>query len=76
MAENVLIHVPYIFYYFVLRPTNAQLSLKLLHYYIFRHYRVILKELFHITQLLQMQLLVIQFIIKKFHIGFIQVLIL
>jgi hypothetical protein len=34
-----------IFGYIVLRPTNAQLFLKLSHSYMFRHYRVILREL-------------------------------
>jgi len=38
-------HVPCIFYYFVLWPTNTQLFHKLSHSYIFRHYRVILREL-------------------------------
>jgi len=33
------------FYYFVLWSTNAQLFHKLLHSYMFRHYRVILREL-------------------------------
>ena len=32
-------------FYFVLRPTNAQLSHKLSHSYMFRHHRVILREL-------------------------------
>jgi len=30
--------------YFALRPTNAQLFHKLLHSYVFRHYRVFLRE--------------------------------
>jgi hypothetical protein len=34
-----------IFYYFVLWPTNAQLFHKLSHSYMFRHYRVILRQL-------------------------------
>ena len=33
------------YYYFVLRPTNAQLFHKLSHSYMFRHYRVILRQL-------------------------------
>ena len=33
------------FYYFVLWPTKAQLIYKLSHSYVFRHYRVILREL-------------------------------
>ena len=37
--------VPCIFYYIVLWPTNAQLVHKLSHSYMFRHYRVILREL-------------------------------
>ena len=42
----ILIHVHCIFLnYFVLCPTNAQLFHKLSHCYIFRHYRVILREL-------------------------------
>jgi len=43
----ILIYVQRIFYYFVLRPTNAQLPVfhKLSHSYMFRHYRVILWEL-------------------------------
>jgi hypothetical protein len=68
------------FYYFVKRPTNAQLSHKLSHYYMFRHYCVILRELLinalPITQLFKMQLLVIQFVIKMFHAGFMHVLVL
>jgi hypothetical protein len=76
----ILIHVPFIFYYFVLRPTNAQLFHKLSHSYLFRHYRVILRELVintcQVTQAFQMQLLVTQFTIKMFPIGFMQVLIL
>jgi len=40
----ILIHVPCIFYYLVLWPTNAQLFHKLSHSYMFRHYRVILRE--------------------------------
>ena len=40
-----LIHVPCIFYYFVLWPTNAQLFHKLSHSYMFRQYLVILSEL-------------------------------
>ena len=46
----------------------------------FRHYHVILRELVINTlpsyTVCQMQLLVIQFTIKMFHIGFVQVLIL
>ena len=38
-------HVPSIFYYFVLLPTNAQLFHKLSHCYMFRHRRVILRQL-------------------------------
>jgi len=41
----ILVRVPCAFYYFVLWPTNAQLFHKLLHCYMFRHYRVILREL-------------------------------
>jgi len=41
----ISIHVPFIFFYFVLRPTNAQLFHKLSHCYMFRHCRVILREL-------------------------------
>ena len=37
--------VPCIFYYFVQWPTNAQLFHKLSHSLMFRHYRVILREL-------------------------------
>jgi len=37
--------VPCIFYYFVQWPTNAQLFHKLSHCYMFRHFRVILREL-------------------------------
>jgi hypothetical protein len=55
----------------------AQLFHKLSHSYMFRHCRVILRELvlntLQVTQVFQMQLLVIQFTIKMFHIGFIQV---
>jgi hypothetical protein len=40
-----LTHVPRNFYYFVLWPTNAQLFQKLSNSYMFRHYRVILREL-------------------------------
>jgi len=36
--------VPRICYYFVLCPTNAQLSHKLSYCYMFRHYRIILGE--------------------------------
>ena len=39
------IPVPCILYCFVLWPTNAQLFHKLSHSYMFRHYRVILREL-------------------------------
>ena len=41
----ILIYVPCILYYFVLWPTNAQLSHKISHSYMYRHYRVILREL-------------------------------
>ena len=40
----ISIHVPCIFYYFVLWPTNTQLFHKLSHSYMFRHYRIILRE--------------------------------
>ena len=41
----------FIFYYFVNKPTKAQLQLiyKLSRYYMFRHYRIICKELVFIT---------------------------
>ena len=42
---SILIPVPCIFHYFVLWPTNAQLSHKLSHSYMFRQYCVILREL-------------------------------
>jgi hypothetical protein len=42
---NILIHVPCIFYCFVLWPTNAELFHKLSHYCVFRHTRVILRDL-------------------------------
>jgi hypothetical protein len=65
---------------FVLLPTNAQLSHKLSHSYTFRHYSGILRELeintFPSSTRFQMQLLVIEFIIKMFYIGFMQVFIL
>jgi predicted cupin superfamily sugar epimerase len=60
----------FIFIYFVLWPTNAQLFHKLSHSYMFRHYCIILRELVINTQVFQMQLLVIQFTINMFHIGF------
>ena len=41
----ILIHVPCIFYYFVLWPTNAPSFHYLSHSNMFRHYRVILREL-------------------------------
>jgi len=41
----ILIPVPCVFYYFLLLPTNAKLFHKLSHSYMFRHYRVILREL-------------------------------
>ena len=41
----ILIHEPCVFYYFVLWPTNAQLFKKLSPSYMFRYYRVILREL-------------------------------
>ena len=44
-TSGILIYVPWIFYYFVLWQTNAQLFHKLSHFYMFRHYRVILREL-------------------------------
>jgi len=37
--------VPFIFYYFIQWPTNAQLFHKLSHCYMFRHHRVILRQL-------------------------------
>ena len=40
----ILISVPWIFYYFVHWPTNAQLFHKLSLYYMFPHYRVILRQ--------------------------------
>jgi hypothetical protein len=43
--EKILLHVLCVFCYFLLWPTNAQLSRKLSHSYMFRHYRVILREL-------------------------------
>ena len=39
------IHEPCIFYCFVQWPTNSQLFHKLSHCYMFRHYRVILRQL-------------------------------
>jgi hypothetical protein len=110
-----------LFFCFLLWPTNAHLSHKLSHSYIFGHYRVILSELvintlpsytsiscydqqihnyltnYHtptylditvsssvslwsipcqVTQVFQMQLLVIQFKVKMFHTGFMSVLML
>jgi hypothetical protein len=65
--------------YFALWPTNAQLFHKLSHSYMFRHYRVILSEIListllsYTSKVFQMQLLVIQFTIKMFPIGFMQV---
>jgi hypothetical protein len=44
-VSTISIHIPCMFYYFVLCPTNAQLFHKLSHPYMFRHYRVILREL-------------------------------
>ena len=41
----ILINIQCMFYYFVLWPTNAQLFHKSSHSYMFRHYRVILREL-------------------------------
>ena len=41
---SISIPVPCIFYYFVLWPTNAHLFHKLSHCYMFRHYRVILRQ--------------------------------
>jgi hypothetical protein len=43
--EIILTHVPFIFYSFVLWPTNAQLFQKLSHCYMFRQYRFTLREL-------------------------------
>jgi len=40
----ILMHVPFIFYYFVLWPKKAKLFHKLSHPYVFRHYRIILWE--------------------------------
>ena len=55
-------------------------TISLSQFYMFRHYRVILRELvintLQDTQVFQVQLLVIQFKIKMFHTGFMQVLIL
>jgi len=39
-----LLYVLCIFYYFVLGPTNSQLTHKISHSYMFRHYRVIFRE--------------------------------
>jgi hypothetical protein len=71
------------FFNFVQLPANAQLFHKLSHPYMFRYYRFILfilRELvtnaLQVTQVFQVQLLVIQFIIKMFPIGFMQVIIL
>jgi len=44
-ARSLLFYVPWNFYYFVLWPTNAQLFHKLSHSYMFRHYRVFLRDL-------------------------------
>jgi len=41
----ISIHVQFIFFYFVLWPTNAQLFHKLSHSYMFRHYSVIIRVL-------------------------------
>jgi len=41
----ISMHVPCILYYFVLWPTNTQLFHKLSQSYMFRHYRVIRREL-------------------------------
>jgi hypothetical protein len=43
-TQIILIHVPCIFYYFVLWQTNAQLFHQLSHSHMFLHYRVMLKE--------------------------------
>jgi hypothetical protein len=60
------------FFYFVLCPKNTYLFHKLSHSYMFRHCPVILRELVkipcHVTHVFQMQLSVIQFTIKMFHI--------
>jgi hypothetical protein len=60
--------------YFVLWPTNAQLYHKLSHPYMSQHCRVILKSLYsmpcQVTRVFQMQLLLIEFVIKMFHVGF------
>jgi hypothetical protein len=45
LSNIILSRVSFIFFYFVLRPTNAQLFHKLSHSYMFRHYYVILREL-------------------------------
>ena len=42
--SSISIPVPYIFYYSVQWPTNSQLFHKLSHCYMFRHYRVILRQ--------------------------------
>jgi len=61
-------------------PTNTQLFHKLSHSYMFRHYRAILRELVINTLPSYTSIsdvaLVIQFTIKMFHLGFVQVLIL
>jgi len=70
---SISIPVPCIFCYFVLWPTNAQSFHKLSHCYMFRHYRVILRQpainTLPVTPVFQMQLSVIQFTIKMFRYG-------
>jgi hypothetical protein len=59
----------HLFFYFVLWPTNAQLIDKLLYFYMFQHYCVILRELLVSTlpsyTSMSMQLFVIQFKISR-----------
>ena len=43
-GSNPMEHIPVFFWYFVLWPNNAQLFRKLSHCYMFRHYRVILRQ--------------------------------
>ena len=51
MYKLVLYNSQFIFYYFVNKPTKAQLQLiyKLSRYYMFRHYRVIFRQFVFIT---------------------------
>jgi hypothetical protein len=69
-----------IFYYFVQWPKNAQLFHKLSHCYMFRHYRVILREL--VINTLPSYTSISNSAVgntisyKMFHIGFMKVLIL